>query len=92
MLTDPEANGVTDSPVLTQLEKRSFLARIVRARIIKLPEDSDLWQTIKPTKEGNEFRLPDKLRALRQDNDLAGEDTAPEANDTLKAFLDRIMQ
>lgn len=60
--------------VLTYQEKREFLARLVRARVAVLPEDSDLWTSIKRTKDGTEFKLPDKLTAIETDNSLTGDD------------------
>ncbi len=74
---------IAGSAVLTLVEKRSFLARLVRAKAALLPEESDLWQSIKRTKDGVEFRLPDKLRAIDQDNDLSGDGKAAEANEAL---------
>ena len=52
------------SATMTLIEKRKFLARIVRARIALLPEDSDLWQSVKRSMRGKIFRLPDKLLAI----------------------------
>lgn len=51
---------------------------------------SDLWESIKRTREGAEYRLPDKLRAIQLDNDLAGEGSEAQANDELAALLGRI--
>lgn len=61
------------SAVLTLVEKRSFLARVVRARVALLPPDSDLFQSIKRTASGSEIRLADKIAAIKLDNDLVGE-------------------
>src|SRR5262245_50534058 len=54
------------SAVMTILEKRMFLARVVRAQIALLDEDSDLWQRVKRTRSSVEYRLPDKLAAIMQ--------------------------
>ena len=58
------------SAVMMLIEKRKFLARVVRARIKLEPEDSDLWQCIKWTKHCTIYRLPDKIAAIVADNDL----------------------
>ena len=67
------AEGVGGQALLTLLEKRMFLARVVRAALSTVPEGSDLWQEIKVTEQGVSRKLPDKLRAIALDNDLAGE-------------------
>lgn len=85
-----EAEKIAGSSVLTCAEKRMFFARVVRAQVAKLSEDSDLWQSIKRTKEGVEYRLPDKLGAIKADNNLAGDGKEAEANDELTALLIRI--
>src|SRR6185436_4551789 len=57
---------------LTLAEKRGFLARIVRAKLAALPEDSDLLDRV--SKGGRTVRiLPDKLDAIELDNELARE-------------------
>ena len=61
------------SAVLTLVEKRGFLARIFRARVALLPQDSDLLQSIKKMENGCEIRVPDKIAAIKLDNGLAGE-------------------
>ena len=78
------------SAVLTYAEKRNFFARVVRAEVALLPADSDLWGSIKRTKDGVEYRLPDKLAAIRLDNDLAGDGSEAEACDSLTELLKRI--
>lgn len=80
------------SAVLTLMEKRIFLARIVRACVALLPEDSDLWQSIKRTEDATEFRLPDKLAAIRLDNDLAGEGATAGAEDAITQMIERCMK
>lgn len=78
--------------LLTIEEKRVFLARIVRARVAELPEDSDLWISVKRTEKTAEFRLPDKLAAIKADNDLAGEGAEASGGDALAGLLGRIRQ
>lgn len=82
--TEPTGGG---SAVLTLLEKRSFLARIVRSRPALLGEDSDLWQSVKRMKDSIELKLPDKLSAIAKDSDLAGEGSNAEADDALSNLL-----
>lgn len=84
------ATGVVGMAVLSIAEKRDFLARLVRARVGELPRDSDLWQSIKTTDAGTEYRLPDKLRAIEADNDLAGDGSVATGNEGLAALVARI--
>lgn len=69
------ADGLGGSAVLAVLEKRQFLARVVRSRLAELPDDSDLWQEISMTEAGVKRKLPDKLRAIAADNELSGTGT-----------------
>jgi hypothetical protein len=87
-----KADLLPGSAVLTHAENRNFFARVVRAQVRKLPADSDLWVSVKQTEHGTEFRLPDKLAAIKLDNDLAGEGSEAEANDALSALLERCMK
>lgn len=80
------------SAVLTLMEKRMFVARLVRAKVGELEHDSDLWNSIKRTDTGIEYRLPDKLKAIELDNDLAGEGSEAEGKDALAGLLERIMK
>ena len=58
--------------MLTIRQKREYLARMVRARVSELADDSDLWQ-VTITEDGVTRKLPDKLRAIALDNELSGE-------------------
>ena len=84
------ATGVVGMAVLSIAEKRDFIARLVRARVGELPRDSDLWQSIKTTDAGTEYRLPDKLRAIMADNDLAFDGAEAKGNEGLAALIARI--
>ena len=84
------ASGVVGMAVLSIAEKRDFIARLVRAKVGELSRDSDLWQSIKTTDTGTEYRLPDKLRAILADNDLAGEGSVAASNDGLAALIARL--
>lgn len=64
-----ESNGAA---VLEIAEKRRFLARVVRATIAETPDSSDLWQDVEVMPGRLKRKLPDKLRAIALDNDLAG--------------------
>jgi hypothetical protein len=55
--------------VLTIIEKRQFLAGVVRARAGTIEPTSDLLQFVK----GSELKLPCKIAAIKLDNDLAEE-------------------
>ena len=67
------ANGIGGLSVLAVLEKRQFLARVVRAKLAELPDDSDLWQEITLSEAGTKRKLPDKLRAIAADNELSSD-------------------
>jgi hypothetical protein len=59
--------------VLTIAEKREFLARVVRCKAAVEPHDSDLWNGVEAVDGTIRYKLPDKMRAIALDNDLAGE-------------------
>lgn len=87
-----KADNRPGSAVLTRAQKRDFLARLVMARVGELPPDSDLWNSIKTTDQGIEYKLPDKLNAIKLDNDLAGEGSEAEGQDALTKLLERVMK
>jgi phage terminase small subunit len=60
---------------LTLEEKRKFLRELVTTPVGDVDEKSPLCQSFKFTKDGHEYKLPDKLRALELDAKLAGEMT-----------------
>ena len=68
-----KAEEMGGSELLTLIEKRKFLAKLVRSRLADEPEDSDLWQEISHTEAGTKRKLADKLKAITIDNDLASE-------------------
>ncbi len=76
--------------VLTIAEKRAFVARLVRAKAGKLSADSDLWQAVKVTKDGAEYRLADKLAAMKIDNDLASEGAEAGLNRAIEVIIHRL--
>lgn len=84
----------TMAAVLTIVEKRKFLARVVRAKLKEEPAESDLWQEVEITGDKVKKKMPDKLRAIALDNDLAGDGSEAKANDALSTAaietLDRI--
>ena len=73
--------------VLTIKEKREFCARLVRSKVGELGRDSDLWNSVKVTEDGTEYKLPDKLAAIRIDNDLAVEGAEAEANKAMEIII-----
>ncbi len=85
-----EADKVAGVAVLTVAEKRMFLARVVRACVASTPESSDLWQSIKRADEGTEYRLPDKLRTIMLDNDLAGDGPEAKSRHALAEMPERV--
>ena len=70
-----KADALAGSAVLTLVEKRKFLARIVRMKgdEIDLDQDGDLVNGVRLKEQGRELILPDKLAALKIDNDLSGD-------------------
>ncbi len=84
------AEKLAGSSVMTMIEKRQFFARIARAAPSELPMNSDLWQSIKHTKDGTECRLPDKLGAMKLDNDLEGVGAEAEANKAVTVVIRRL--
>ena len=79
------------SSVLTLLEKREFLARVVRCKINSEPDDSDLWQEFRTTETDTSTtvirKLPSKTDAIKLDNDLSGDDPKVNALDALATAL-----
>jgi hypothetical protein len=82
-----KAQDVAGPAVMTLIEKRSFLARVVRARPTLLEEDSDLWQSISHTHCGHIYRLPDKIQVIVEDNKLSGDGSEAAAYDSLTLWL-----
>ncbi len=68
-----KADLLAGSAVMDNLEKRKLLARVVRCAVGRLDRDSDLLQKIKITDDCTEYAVPDKLAAIKEDNNLAGE-------------------
>ena len=70
-----QAQQMGGTAFLSLIEKRMFLARVVRAQIALLPQDSDLWQRMHQSRRGTFcYRLPDKLEAISLDNKLSAGD------------------
>jgi hypothetical protein len=75
---------------LTLVEKRMFLARVVRAQVALLPHDSDLWQRMHRLPRGTFYGLPDKLDAIIADNELSIDDSKEQ--DALTELLISVRQ
>lgn len=86
------ADEKAGSAVLQCLEKRMFLARVVRARPALLEHDSDLIQSIKRGKNFGELKLPDKIAAIQLDNKLAGKGQADDGDDPIAELIRRCMR
>lgn len=83
-----QADAKAGSAVLTLMEKRMFLARLVRCNLRKLNEvDGDLFVSVKHTEAGTEYRIGCKLKAIEIDNDLAGEGSEAEGRDAFGEWL-----
>jgi hypothetical protein len=80
------------SAAMNVAEVHAFLAKVVRGQVALLPGDSPLWQSIKYTKDGVEYRLPDKLGAIARWCDLKGEGCDAKAGDALTGLLERIQK
>lgn len=91
-----KADEKAGSAVMTLAEKRAFLARVVRTPIGEIRETSDLCQekteTVGAESTTVKLRMPDKLAAIKLDNDLAGEGSEAGANDALTELLERVMK
>lgn len=85
-----EADRMAGSAVLALLEKRMFLARLVRTKLGAEDVDPDLLQSVKKTKYGVAIRIADKLAAIKLDCELAGHWREAGANDRLAELLSRI--
>ena len=76
LLRESEA-AIARPVVLDIAEKREFLARVVRTPIGEVDETSDLCQAMEINESGGrKYKLPDKIAAIRLDNDLAGDGSA----------------
>ena len=88
------AERAAEKDFLTVEEKRNFLARVVRAHGKKLDfagADADLIQGVKLDKFGNEMlEIPDKLAAIRIDNDLAVDGAEAEANKAMEIIIRKL--
>lgn len=81
-----KAEEVAEGTVLSMLEKRLFLARVVRTPIGEVSEMSDLCQEMTQTFGDNpstRIKMPGKLDAIRLDNDLAGDGSEAEGMSAL---------
>lgn len=69
-------SGAEDNAILTLREKMVFCARVLRCKITKEPDDSDLWQEISTesseSSERTKRKLPDKRLIIELDNKLQG--------------------
>ena len=83
-----------ESALLTMEEKRKFLASVVRASVTTTEHDSPLWQEIEIKPDSIKRKMPDKLRAIALDNDLAGDGSEAAAAAALpeiaEALFDRL--
>lgn len=85
-----KADELAGSAVLTLMEKRIFLARIVRANLAELDtgKDGDLLTGYEDSpKTGIKLRIADKLEAIRLDSDLAGEGSEAQADDAISDLI-----
>lgn len=82
------------SSVLTLLEKRQWIARLIRADLAKgdVPGDLCAGCDTETTAKGvviRKIRLPDKIAAIKIDNDLAGVGVEAEANQAITINIRR---
>jgi len=79
--------------VLTIAEKREFCARVVRAHGGKLnpKTDADLINGVRYDKRGRRMLLlPDKLKAIQIDNDLAVDGAEAEKNKAIEIVIRKL--
>lgn len=80
--------------VLSIAEKRAFLARVVRTSAGRVRRNSRLVQEWSETmSEGGtttKVRIPDKLAAIKLDNDLAAEGAEAGANKAIEVLIRRL--
>jgi len=76
--------------VMTEVEKRLFLAAVVRTPIDDIDGKSPLCQSVKTSEGGIEYKMPDKLKAIALDNDLAGDGNLAGANAAIVTFAQRM--
>jgi hypothetical protein len=88
------AEKENESALLTVAEKRAFLASVVRASVATTEDGSPLWQEIEIKPDSIKRKMPDKLRAIALDNDLAGDGSEAAAAAALpeiaEALFDRL--
>lgn len=91
---DADKSERNESALLTVSEKRAFLASVVRASVATTEDGSPLWQEIEITPDKVKRKMPDKLRAIALDNDLAGDGSEAAAAAALpeiaEALFDRL--
>lgn len=83
------------SALMTLIEKRTYLARVVRCELGERMPAPDLIQSIEveKRKDGDDWldihkvRVCDKLAAIKLDNDLAGEGSEATANGSMAEFI-----
>lgn len=78
------------SDVLSIIEKRRFIARLVRCKPAVEPHYSDLWNGVEAVDGVIKYKLPDKMRAIALDNDLAGEGAEASGNKALGELVKRL--
>ncbi len=67
-------NRAASIAVMTAIQKREYLARVVLTPISQVDEESDLCQHFKRTVDGVcSMAMPDKLRAIELDSQLTGD-------------------
>ena len=72
-------------------EKRQFLADVVRTPAGKIHKDHPLCQSYKVAADGTvEIKMPDKVRCIVTDNDLAGEGAQAGADGAIMSLADRV--
>lgn len=77
--------------VLSEIEKRQFLADVVRTPVGKIDKDHPLCQSYKVAADGTvKIKTVDKIRALIVDNDLAGQGAQAGADKAIMSLADRV--
>ncbi len=79
-----------EAVVMTIAEKREFLAKVVRTPAGKVAKGSQLCQEWSEGEHGVKLKMPDKLAAIRLDNDLAGDGSEAKGMTALGSLIGRL--
>ena len=87
-----KAELLSGGAVLTLVEKRKFVARLLRSNLSTFDAevDGDLLQEVSDTEFGKKIKLCGKMEAIKLDNDLAGEGSEAKGNAGIAGLLTKL--